>query len=249
MTDTLNRPRLSREERAAVEAEKAWRRRFFGWVALVLVLLIAAGAGYLVWFTPVLGVSHVQVETADAPLSVEQDAEVRTALDVPMGTPLIRIDLEEAATRVEALPDVADAEVSRHWPGTLTVTVTLRYAVAVVAANSSWYLLDAAGHPFEQVDTPPAGVLQLRLATPGPTDPATIAGLTVIRSLTEQIIPLISTVSAYSAQNVTLELADGRSVIWGSAADSDRKAAVLPAVLTRPGTQFDVSDPELVTVR
>ena len=158
MTDTLNRPRLSREERAAQEAEKAWRRRFFGWVALVLVLLLGAGAVYALWFTPVLGVSTVQISADDGSLTVDQDAEVRAAVGIEMGTPLIRIDLDDVATRVEALPDVADAEVSRHWPGTLRITVTLRYAVAVVAANSSWYLLDAAGHPFEQVAAPPDGV-------------------------------------------------------------------------------------------
>ena len=249
MTDTLNRPRLSREERAAQEAEKAWRRRFFGWVALVLVLLLGAGAAYALWFTPVLGVSTVQISAADGTLTVDQDAEVRAAAGIEMGTPLIRIDLDDVATRVEALPDVADAQVSRHWPGTLRITVTLRYAVAVVAANSSWYLLDAAGHPFDQVAAPPDGVVQLRLATPGPADPATLAGLTVVQALTDQLRPLVTTVSAHSTQNITLELVDGRTVLWGTADDSQRKAAVLPAVLTRPGTQFDVSDPELVTVR
>jgi cell division protein FtsQ len=37
-------------------------------------------------------------------------------------------------------------------------------------------------------------------------------------------------------------------VKWGNSADSERKAMVLAALLTRPGKTYDVSAPDLPTV-
>ncbi len=249
MTDTLSRPRLTREQRAAAQARRSWRRRLVGWISLVLVLLLGGAAAYVVWWSPVLGVDTVEVASTSGTLTPQMDAETRTAVGVDAGTPLIRVDLEDVALRIEQLQDIADAAVTRHWPGTLRVLVTPRTEVAAVQANSSWYLIDPAGHLFQTVPGKPAGLLELRLATPGPNDPATMAGVAVVQALTPAIVPLIATVSAHSAQNVTLELTDGRTVRWGSAAESARKAQILPAVLTREGSQFDISVPDLVTVR
>ncbi len=44
-------------------------------------------------------------------------------------------------------------------------------------------------------------------------------------------------------------LTGGREVRWGADADNERKAAVLGALLTRPGTLYDVSTPQLAVVR
>jgi len=46
-----------------------------------------------------------------------------------------------------------------------------------------------------------------------------------------------------------LHLRDGRTVLWGSAERSADKAQVLPALLARAGTTFDVSNPDVVSVR
>jgi cell division protein FtsQ len=44
-------------------------------------------------------------------------------------------------------------------------------------------------------------------------------------------------------------LRDHRVVRWGSPDRSSDKARVLSALLARPGTVFDVSDPDLVYAR
>lgn len=54
---------------------------------------------------------------------------------------------------------------------------------------------------------------------------------------------------ARSVSDIELKLRDDRTVVWGGTDDSERKAAVVLPVLTRPGTVFDVSSPDLVTVR
>jgi cell division protein FtsQ len=47
---------------------------------------------------------------------------------------------------------------------------------------------------------------------------------------------------------VTLGLTDGRTIRWGSADDSARKAQVLAALMSQPGKVYDVSSPDLPTI-
>jgi cell division protein FtsQ len=73
---------------------------------------------------------------------------------------------------------------------------------------------------------------------------ATVAG-----ALTAPVLHKLSLISASDPSAITLQLRDGRSVQWGSADRSADKAQVLPALLARPGTDFDVSNPDLVVAR
>lgn len=242
-------PGLSREERIALRREQLRRRRIVGGViAGVLVLLIAAGA-WVVWGTTLLGLRTVEVTAESGALDATLAATVEDVVDVDPGTPLIRVDLGAVQQRVEAVPGVDSASVARHWPGTVRVVVTPRVPVAVVAANAALYLMDASGTPYTTVAVPPAGVISLRLATPGPGDPATAAGLAVVAALPPDVAGLVASVTAESPYDVTLQLTDKRSVIWGGSTDNARKAQILSAVLGQPGTTFDISDPGLVTVR
>ena len=56
--------------------------------------------------------------------------------------------------------------------------------------------------------------------------------------------------SARTAFDVELTLVDGKRVIWGEATDSAQKMQMLPALLAaQEGTEYDITDPTLVTVR
>lgn len=242
-------PRLSREQRQHRLIETYRRRRFMGILVSALTVLVLGGAAVVLWGTSLLGLRAVSVSASAGDLPPDLAGQIRDAVQIADGTPLISIDLDAVTARVEAVPGVADAAVTRHWPGTLDVVATARVPVAVVAANSSWYLLDATGYPYQQVAVRPSGLISLRLATPGSTDAATLAGLQVVQALPIGALPPIASVTARSAYDITIELTDGRSVQWGSPADSARKAQVLPPLLAQPGTSFDISDPEFVTVR
>jgi cell division protein FtsQ len=56
-------------------------------------------------------------------------------------------------------------------------------------------------------------------------------------------------VAAPSVASITLTLNDGREVIWGTTDRTEEKALKLGALLTQPGTTYDVSSPDLPTVR
>ena len=60
--------------------------------------------------------------------------------------PLISVDPGPTAARVEALPVHRHAQVHRHWPDGVTISVTERVPKAVMASpGSSWSVLDGHG--------------------------------------------------------------------------------------------------------
>jgi len=207
-------------------------------------VLLLAGAVYGVFFSPLLGVRSVSIAGATDPISVK----VLAVVDVPDGTPLARVDLDGVAERVNAVPEVAEVEVARHWPDTLVVTVNPRVPIAVTSANGRYWLMDSTGDPYLAVDAPPAGLVPVKLATPGVGDPATAAALTVVAALSPDFRAQVTDLAARTPYDVRLTLADGRSVIWGEATDSAKKMEILPAVMAQTGTVYNISDPTLVSV-
>jgi cell division protein FtsQ len=76
------------------------------------------------------------------------------------------------------------------------------------------------------------------------------AGL-VVRSLPAQLRAQVTKVTASSADDVTLSLGDGKTVVWGSEDGSVEKALVLVALIENaPDSRtFDVSAPTVPVVR
>jgi cell division protein FtsQ len=199
--------------------------------------------GWVVYGTSLLGVREISVSGS----RIASPDAVRVAAAVPLGTPLARLDTDEVADRVRALPSVASVDVSRSWPHTLVIEITERTAVAVVVATDGFVVLDASGVVFNQVTARPPSVVLLRLSSPGPDDPSTVASLRVVAALTPQLHAVLKEVSAEAPTRIVLHLIDGRVIMWGDAERSDIKATVATALLDRPAETIDVSVPDLAT--
>jgi cell division protein FtsQ len=218
-----------------------------------LVPLVLASAAWVLWASPLLAVRTVQVDGVRT-LSA---AEVRDAARLTVGTPLLRVDVVAAAARVRALPQVASAQVARGWPDRVVVTVAERVPVAVVDQAGRRTLADASGVLFDTVTgDPPAGVVPLAVAHPGPSDPATRAGLAAIVALPPAVRAGVRQVSAESGEDVVLHLADGTTVLWGDGGQAAAKASALAALLGQMHTgalkgagTVDVSAPGAVVLR
>lgn len=234
-------PRLA--ARAAAERQDRTRRRLRRIGVGVAVLAPLALLAWLLLGSSLLAVRQVTV-TGVSQLSA---AQVRTAADVPAGTPLARVDLTGVAARVRALTPVAEVDVSRRWPHELRIAVVERVAVAAVADGPRLLLLDATGTVIGPTAAVPHGLLSLRVPTP--TGPPTIAALTVLRSLPAPLRSQLAVVAAATPDQVELLLRDGRRVVWGSPASGPQKAAAAVALLRMPGRTFDVSSPGVVTRR
>ena len=214
-----------------------------GLVAVVWVLLVS----------PVLGVNSVQV---DGVRSLPAD-QVRETAGIQPGTPLLRVDVDAARSRIARLPQVASVEVTRGWPHTVVVTVVERTPVAVVGEPGQRTLVDAHGVLFDTVTgAPPAGVVPLDVAEPGPDDPATMAGLAAVEAMSADLRKQVASVAVSSTQEITLTLPGGTLVRWGGPEESARKGDALAAVLDQlagekldPASTIDVSTPEDVVLR
>ena len=68
-------------------------------------------------------------------------------------------------------------------------------------------------------------------------------------ALLPDVAAQVSRISAPSVAAITLTLLDGRTVVWGTTDRTEEKAEKLTALLTQPGRTYDVSSPDLPTVK
>ncbi|ULE32134.1 cell division protein FtsQ/DivIB [Mycobacterium sp. IDR2000157661] len=212
------------------------------WSALVSVIVV--GLGLLLYFTPIMSVRNTVV----AGLGVLTQEEVVTVAAVPPGTPLLQVDTDAVAERVAGIRRIASARVQRQYPSTLRITVVERVPVVVKDFPDGPHLFDRDGVDFA-IGPPPPGVPYLDVENPGPDDPPTRAALEVMTSLRPEVATQVARVAAPSVAAITLQLVDGRQVVWGTTDRTEEKSAKLGALLTQPGRTYDVSSPDLPTVK
>ena len=210
-------------------------------LAALALIVVGAVLTWLVAFSSVLGVRTVTVHGTRT-LSPSQ---VRQAAAIANGTPLVRLDKAAVLHRVEALPDVASATVTTSFPSTVVITVTERVAVGYVRSGGEVRLVDRTGDQYRSAPSAPKQLPRF-VVSAGPNARATAAAVaTVAAALPAEVRRDVDSIQALDPEAITLLMADGRVVRWGSADRSTDKARVLPALLRRDGTQFDVTDPDL----
>jgi len=237
--------RPSTVQRFAARARAARRRSrrplLLGGGAVALLLALAAFA----WAGPVLVVRHVEVRG----VSGERAQQVRTAAAAPMGEPLLRADTSLLAARVQRLPFVAAVDVGRGWPRTLVVTVDARTPAAAVPVPGGGYeLVDPSGVPYAHASSAPHGLPVIRLTDGAPEHPTLVAALAVLRQLPGTLRTKVTAVTASSPDAVTLTISK-KTVVWGSADDTERKARIFSALRRTKASVYDVSSPDTPVLR
>jgi len=234
----------------AVEDEAAVGGRGHGHRARIRTLIAVSAAAVLVvallaWivaFSPVLGAKTVTVHGAHT----LTDAQVRAAAAIKHGTPLVRLDTAAVTRRVSALPDVASATVRTAFPSSVIIRVTERVAVGFLTDGSAYVLVDKTGDQYRTVPTRPTALPLFAVPSGAGAKAAGESVATVAASLAPTLLARVASVQAFDSSAITLLLDDRRVVRWGSADRSADKARILPFLLTRPGTRFDVSNPDQV---
>lgn len=225
-------------------ARRQWARRWLTWryVVALLVLLLAVGGGvYAVYFSSALSVQGVEV-TGARTLS---EAEVLEAADVPTGGPLATLDLVAIQRRVASLAVVRSVEVSRRWPDDVLIEIEEREPVAVVDRGGELRAVDAEGVVFGSYRKAPRGLPRIEPSgASGTSDTESLReAAAVAAALPDAVAVLVDHLEPRSADQIDLELRDGRLVRWGSAEASEQKGEVLLALLDQPGEVYDVSVP------
>jgi cell division protein FtsQ len=213
-------------------------------LATLGLTVLAVALGLVLYFTPVMSARSIIV-TGIGTVSRE---EVLDAAQVRVGTPLLQINTDTVADRVAAIRRVASARVQRQYPSALRITVIERVPLVVKDFPDGPHLYDRDGVDFATAPPPPA-LPYLDVENPGPSDPATKAALAVLTALRPEVVAQVGRIAAPSVASITLTLTDGRTVIWGTNERTEEKAEKLGALLTQPGRVYDVSSPDLPTVK
>jgi cell division protein FtsQ len=210
-------------------------------LVVLLVFALAAGAIWVVFWSSLLATRNVEV-VGTSRLST---ADVMAAASVPLGQPLARLDTAEVRVRVAELAPVESVDVARVLPGTVRLDVVERTPIAVLPGSNGLELVDAYGVRFAAVAERPAGLPLVEAES----DRGSQAGIEVASQLPADLRTQVEMLRATTSDDVTLQLPEGVTVLWGSSADSERKTIVLRALLTQPASVYDVSAPDAPVTR
>jgi cell division protein FtsQ len=208
-------------------------------VAALVVLGVVAALAWAVFFSPWLTADKVAIAGA----RTVSAKEVEAAADVPVGTPLARVDLDRIRSAVAKLPVVSSVTVHRSWPHTIAIAITERHPVASLYRGGHWEVVDEHGVAFRETEVRSPAMPVVAVARSASPDVMPDAAR-VAAALPRDLVAVTRRITAATMDSITLRLKDGAVVKWGSAAESDRKVEVLRALLahTKAGN-YDVSVP------
>jgi cell division protein FtsQ len=198
-------------------------------------------AALVLYFSPLLGVRSVRV----AGTTTLNQQTVVAAAGIPQGTPMLQVDTGAIQRKLGAVPQIATVTVRLRWPSTVLIELTERHPVASVASGNGFELVDPSDVVFKTVAQAPPGLPQFQGS---PDTPAGHAAITVLAALPPALSAQVVSATAPTPDDVRLTLNGGREVDWGGAENSQRKADVLPTLLSQPGRVYDVRSPDLVTI-
>ncbi|KAA0931758.1 cell division protein FtsQ/DivIB [Streptomyces apricus] len=222
-------------------------------VALAVCLaLVAAGVVWVLY-----GSQWTRVERVSASgTRVLTPAQVVGAADVATGSPLISVDTDEIEARLlRKLPRIDSVDVVRSWPHGIGLKITERVPVLIVentGKGGKYVEVDAKGVRYATVSRAPRGVPALELNVAGTAGPRRFGterlvreAVLVARSLPAAVARATQVVKVRSYDSVSLRMAGGRTVDWGSGEKGRAKARTLTALMKAAprARHFDVSVP------
>lgn len=226
------------------------RRRWFRIATAAGVLVLVGVLVWLVWFSSVLTARSVEVSGH----TTMRAGDIEKAAQVPLGEPLVSVDLTAIETRVKQLPRVRSVDVSRSWPHTVSIEVEERTTVMWSRVEGEIHGIDRFGVDYRTYDKAPKGIVEARISgyDADVRLEATRAAAEVAAFLRSQMpawITDLRTISAETQDSVTLGLSKGRTIVWGSVDQGERKLEVLKTLLTIKAKGYDVSAPDQPTTR
>jgi cell division protein FtsQ len=236
--------RVSQPLRAARPRGSRGPRRTWRVVFAVLALAgVAGGAAWALLGSRLLAVRSVVITGTH----LVPKAEVLQAAGVRLGTPLIRLNTSEIAARVETIAQVQSAQVTKSWPDRVVIAVRERTpAFAVTAASGGFDLVDPGGVTVLWAAHRPSR-LPLYLTTAAVAslrgDPDVAAAAAVLGELPARVRRSVASITAPTPDQVTLQLSNGVTILWGGIGDASAKAKELALLMPTHARYYDVSAP------
>jgi cell division protein FtsQ len=231
-----------------VEVARGQGRRRLRWVVAAVVVVVVVVGAFAVTQSPALDVDQITLSGA----SRTEEAAARAASGIEVGSPMVALDAPAAERRIEALPWVERATVSRSWPGTVQVAVVQRTPVAVVGSGTAAVTVDRDGQALG-----PASDADLPVVSGDPVaagEELAAAQRWVVATLADLPSELRSEVAAASATptGIRLTLTDDIEVRWGDSSQPTAKADAVQVLLEQADratiATIDVTVPRAATV-
>ena len=190
-----------------------------------LVIILITGLAYLLGWSNVFTIKELHF--SGAPTKASQQT-VKGLTNLTIGERLARIEVRKISARIETLPWVETASVSRNWvSGGVEVAVNPRIPVATFNGE----LMDATGKRFE---------------LPGGYN----------GKLPTEFSTRTSAFTATSPENIYFKISEGKRsilVIWGAGNEIALKLKVYKALLALPEnsrvTKIDLTEPHSPIVK
>ncbi|CAL9315370.1 cell division protein FtsQ/DivIB [Streptomyces sp. SudanB182_2057] len=222
-------------------------------ILAVALALLGGGGAWVLYGSQWLRVRHVSVSGT----LVLTTAEVREAADVPVGAPMASVETAAIETRLRRkLPRIDTVDVVRSWPRGIALNVRERTPVLLIRKGGGFVEVDDEGVRFATVSQAPKGVPSLELTAsrkgPGAASLRRFGAGRLVRAavgvagdLPAPVARAARTVRVRSYDAISVELGDGRTVVWGSDEQGPAKARALTALMkASPGARhFDVTVP------
>tara|TARA_B100002052_G_C15873087_1_gene595658 strand:- start:1653 stop:2330 length:678 start_codon:yes stop_codon:yes gene_type:complete len=195
------------------------------------VLSLGVG-GYFLSKSSLFDVDEIVIEG----VSIELEGEVIEAADINKGKPLLEVNSSSSSKRIEAIPWVREARISRSWGGTITIRVSTREPVAAFLSEEGWVVVDIEGRVLDKEDELPYDLLPIE---------EEVGSLSIGEWAPEQVIPLIQVAGTISTEltgdvssikggnQIELLLFGGGKILFGDSSDIEEKALAAATILSQ----------------
>lgn len=212
----------------------------------IFIILLTAGLAYLLGWSNALTIKAISYVGAPTKSS---EALVKNLTDLEVGQRLARIETRKIAARLQTLPWIESADLSRNWiSGKIKIEVTPRLPIATFNGQ----LMDASGKRFEL-----PGGFKSKLPSVFARDAKSgLAAINLFTKLPTEFSTRTSAFTAISPENINFKIAEGKRslmVIWGSDTEIDLKLKVYKALVALPENskikKIDLTEPRSSIVK
>jgi cell division septal protein FtsQ len=210
------------------------------------VILLISGLAYLLGWSNVLTVKEISYLGAPTKSS---ETTIKNLAILEVGDRLARVEIRKIAGRIQTLPWVDSADLSRNWiSGKIVVAVTPRVPIATFNGQ----LMDAKGKRFEL-----PGGFELKLPSVFAKDAESgLAAIKLFTKLPAEFSTRTSAFTATSSENIYFKIVEGKrsiNVIWGADKEIDLKLKVYKALVALPENskinKIDLTEPRSPIVK
>ena len=215
-----------------IDVMRAKGRRRLRVLLLGVTIISLAVGGYLLSKSSLFDVDEIVVEGVAGELAAEVLQESR----VQKGKPLLEVDSSAISNRIEEIPWVKEARISRSWGGTITIRVSTRDPVAAFKNSEGWLIVDIEGRVLQKEKTLPYFLVPIE---------EEIGSLSLGEWAPEQVIPLIKVAGTISSEltgdissikgkdQIELLLFGGGKILFGDSTDIEGKVVAAATILSQ----------------